>query len=124
MPRPSLETIRSEISKRNLHWEARVLPADFRPRGLGYEPAEPKAHQVALANAQRLMVTRMPNLFAAEVMRQQMPTPPSDGQRRTQSAELSSLKANRPRKFDWRDRGVVGPVTDQMWCGSCVSFAA
>jgi hypothetical protein len=28
-----------------------------------------------------------------------------------------------PASFDWRSRGVVGPVRDQEWCGSCVSFA-
>jgi len=28
-----------------------------------------------------------------------------------------------PASFDWRSRGVIGPVRDQKYCGSCVSFA-
>src|ERR1700712_2595618 len=28
-----------------------------------------------------------------------------------------------PPSFDWRNRGVIGPVRDQEACGSCVSFA-
>ncbi len=28
-----------------------------------------------------------------------------------------------PSAFDWRSRGAIGPVTNQEWCGSCVSFA-
>ncbi|OYW15242.1 MAG: hypothetical protein B7Y82_10885 [Sphingomonadales bacterium 32-65-25] len=127
MARPTLTTIRREITNRNLRWEARALPADFKPRGLGYEPASLQATQAALANAQRLMLTRMPAIFAADRMRQldNIPTASTTRPRsRTRSAALSSPPSNRPRKFDWRDRGVVGPVTDQMFCGSCVSFAA
>jgi hypothetical protein len=127
MARPTLTIIRREITNRNLRWEARALPADFKPRGLGYEPASPQATQAALANAQRLMLTRMPAIFAADRMRQldNIPTASTTRPRsRTRSAALSSPPSNRPRKFDWRDRGVVGPVTDQMFCGSCVSFAA
>ncbi|WP_353216898.1 C1 family peptidase [Sandarakinorhabdus sp.] len=129
MARPTISVIRQEISTRRLRWEARELPADFKPRGLGYEPSDPEANQAALANAQRLMLTRMPTIFAADSMRSPLTlqpglmSGPQSGLGQSQQA-LSAPGSNRPRKFDWRDRGVVGPVTDQMSCGSCVSFAA
>ncbi|XP_035387855.1 cathepsin O [Electrophorus electricus] len=28
-----------------------------------------------------------------------------------------------PRRFDWRDRGVIGPVPDQQSCGACWAFS-
>jgi hypothetical protein len=33
------------------------------------------------------------------------------------------MAAARPTSFDWRSRGVIGPVRNQRNCGSCVSFA-
>lgn len=33
------------------------------------------------------------------------------------------IKASIPSKFDWRDRGVVGPVQNQESCGACWAFS-
>lgn len=110
MPKLDTAELRRIVADRKLRWRVGEPPADFRPRGLGWEPSPPEQTQIALANAQRLMLTRMPALFSTLSMR---------------SAILGAPAAApaRPRRFDWRDRGVIGPVTDQRWCGSCVSFA-
>lgn len=116
MPRPTTAEIRAIIDTRKLKWEARELPSDFKPRGLGWEPAPAERNREALANGQRLMLTRMPMLFSEESMRSPLLQPLSPPE--------TTLATGRPRKFDWRNRGVIGPVTDQLFCGSCVSFAA
>ena len=103
--------LRKAISDRKLKWRVGEPPAGFRERGLGWEPSDPEANRIALANAQRLMLTRMPNIFASISMRSAI--------LQFDTAAAPAL----PRRFDWRDRGAIGPVTDQRWCGSCVSFA-
>ncbi len=124
MARPDITVIRREISARKLRWQARALPVDFRPRALGYQPSTPEMNQAALANAQRLMLSRMPTIFAADSMRSPIfNTPAGSNPGISTRSQALSAPGNRPRRFDWRDRGVVGPVTDQEWCGSCVSFA-
>ena len=102
--------LRAGIKARGFNWEAHALPQGYKPRGLGWNPAPPEVTRAALENAQRLMLTRMPELFRA---------PMASGAR---AAAPGALAAN-PRSFDWRTRGAIGPVTDQRYCGSCVSFA-
>lgn len=36
---------------------------------------------------------------------------------------ISEILLRTPGRWDWRDHGAIGPVTDQRQCGSCVSFA-
>jgi C1A family cysteine protease len=105
--------LRAAIQARGLQWNAVDLPADFVPRGLGWNPTPPEVHRVALETAQRLMATRMSHLFPQAMSIGSSPAPlggPAGG-------------PAYPRSFDWRSRGVIGPVTDQRACGSCVSFA-
>ena len=110
MTKIDVASLRKIVADRNFKWRVGEPPADFRERGLGWEPSPPELNRAALANAQRLMLTRMPEIFSALSMRSAILGAP---------AAAPAL----PRRFDWRDRGVIGPVTDQRWCGSCVSFA-
>lgn len=38
------------------------------------------------------------------------------------TASIATAAASVPAEMDWRTRGIIGPVLDQRWCGSCVSF--
>lgn len=87
-------------------WRARELaPAEVR-RPLGWNPASPQAITAALQHANLVQVT--PLALRSAVL---------------PSTSLGGPAPARPRHFDWRTRNVIGPVTDQRWCGSCVSFA-
>jgi hypothetical protein len=38
------------------------------------------------------------------------------------TVSVAAAAASLPTDMDWRTRGIIGPVEDQGWCGSCVSF--
>ncbi len=101
--------LRAAIDKAGAKWQPIQLPADFQPRALGWEPTPPEMLQQARVNADRMKLEIHPELFRA---------PMAAGLK----AAVGGITTH-PRKFDWRDQGVIGPVTDQGYCGSCVSFA-
>src|SRR5262252_3920968 len=107
-----IATLRSAIRAAGATWEAIELPPGAPRHGLGWHPAPPETMRLALANAQRLMVTRMPQLFLRPMRDPGLGAAPAAGP-----------AAAHPSSFDWRSRNAIGPVTDQAWCGSCVSFA-
>src|SRR5271166_283617 len=110
MPGLDVTQLDADIRARNFTWRAIKLPPDFVPRGLGYNRTPPETLRLALQNAQRHMTLRMPDIF-------RNPMTPTVG------GPSPAAGPSFPSSFDWRTRGVVGPVTDQGWCGSCVSFA-
>lgn len=106
----NLAELRQHISAADLSWKVReLLPHE--EHGLGYEPSAPEA----IANAEAVGGVLMRELRAQ-----------NEGvvlSRKLQIEDIWKHLHLRPNKFDWRDHGVVGPVTDQRYCGSCVSFA-
>ena len=125
-----IHKLRADIKSRGLKWDAIELPQDFKPRGLGWNPAPPEISRAALETAQRLMVTRMPHLFrqpmnlrAIPVLRGVTAPTPMNLEAALPPQAGPAAGPSHPNSFDWRTRGVIGPVTDQRWCGSCVSFA-
>ena len=109
--------LQQAIVQAGYSWRVRALSAGEHPRALGWEPSSADKIQRASLVAESLMRQRFPALFALY-----FPGNVS-GARAAHSSE-TELAAGAPlAAFDWRDRGVIGPVTDQMDCGSCVSFA-
>jgi hypothetical protein len=103
-----VQELRAAIAEAGYSWEVRELPDDEPLKGLGWLPSSPEHVQNALLAAERIAAAH-PSLLA--------PT----GNDATAVAERESVL---PASFDWRSRGVIGPVRDQEACGSCVSFAA
>ena len=105
--------LKADIKSRGLTWVPIELPADSKPRGLGWDPAPAEVTRAALETSQRLMVTRMSHLFQQPMTLGSAP----------KSLGGPAATPPYPRTFDWRTRGVIGAVTDQGYCGSCVSHA-
>lgn len=110
MPIDNLSELRREIGARNLSWRVREV-ADDEIRGLGAEdlPSEEVPYAEAIGG-----------VLISELRNQNLDIVTNT---RLKYADLWKHLKLRPRRFDWRDRGVIGPVTDQRRCGSCVSFA-
>ncbi|HEY4029766.1 MAG TPA: C1 family peptidase [Caulobacteraceae bacterium] len=94
-------------------WTIRIPPATEQ-HALGLLPAnaaklqtaKDMAHQILSARIQLTpVVTQQPGLHVLSG-----PTP------------VPAAAAALPKDMDWRTRGIIGPVQDQKWCGSCVSF--
>ena len=99
--------LRAKITERGLDWEVKDLPDDHRPHGLGWNPTPQPVITESLARGRLLAVSRLPSASSALGA----------------VAGAPAGNAGHPASFDWRSRGVIGPVTDQAYCGSCVSFA-
>ncbi len=109
--------LQKAITQAGQSWRVRALPAGEKPRGLGWEPSDAAKIQRASLVAESLMRQRFPALFALHFPGN------APGVRAVHPAEAEFALGAPPASFDWRTRGVIGPVTDQRWCGSCVSFA-
>ena len=103
---PELSELNAAIRAAGFSWTARDVPKEEH-RGLGWEPTPQPLLNNVMSAATLLKAERLPALVHLED---------------TQSAVALATPPH-PTAFDWRSRGVVGPVTDQRYCGSCVSFA-
>lgn len=100
--------LRKAVTARGDNWRVLAQPVI---RGLGAE--EVPADQVVFAEA-----------FGSELIDQLKAGDSEVLLNRVIRPDLLKIHLRlRPKRWDWRDRGVIGPVTDQGQCGSCVSFA-
>ena len=111
MPISDLNVLSERISAANLTWRVRAVPSD-EVHGLGADEPQPSegvaaAEQLGQSPLSEVRVGNA-NVLAIRGLRLE---------------DLLHRLRFRPSRFDWRDRGVVGPVTHQGHCGSCVSFA-
>ena len=100
------------------NWLVRTPPETER-HGLGLLPSDPQKIQAAIATARVMLEARIRLLPLA-------PIHEAPGLHPAQAAttlSLAAAAAHVPSEMDWRTRGIIGPVLDQKWCGSCVSFA-
>jgi hypothetical protein len=104
-----LEDLRSAIQDRNYNWQANELPENYRFKPLGNDRTSPSFAGPALDAGRKFMATRI-RAFAAQAQA-------------GQQLGVAGGPAAIPSSFDWRTQGVIGTVTDQEECGSCVSFA-
>ena len=108
----NVKELQDAVAKAGSTWLVRALPPDEPAHGLGWEPSPPAEIQQAEAVAQVLVRDRLQlaSLFQA------------GGSKMALAAGAPTAPA-RPSAFDWRSRSVIGPVRNQRYCGSCVSFA-
>ena len=121
--------LKQAITQAGHQWRVRTVPAGERPRGLGWEPSDAGKIQRASLVAESLMRQRFPTQFARYFSTNLSTNIASTAASSAATATPANAVSNAPSagappaSFDWRDRGVIGPVTDQAYCGSCVSFA-
>ncbi len=106
----NLSELRTRISEADLGWRVREVPQD-EAHGLGHEPAPQEEVAIAEQLGTRLL-TQLRDRPAGLLLSNKI-----DWQDILKHLQL------RPKDFDWRDHGAIGPVQNQGWCGSCVSFA-
>ena len=109
--------LQKAIADNGFTWRAQALPANYVYPPLGNNASPAEFITLALQNAERLKVTHLAQFFQA-------PNIDLKAQPEMLMVAASPAAAGRPATFDWRTKGKIGPVTDQKWCGSCVSFAA
>jgi len=111
MPDLDLSELRSRIAGADLRWRVREVPAE-EGHGLGADEPLPAEGVQAAAGLGTVLLQqlRLENWLLLNRPHLEVP-------------DIWRRLRVRPLRFDWRDRGVIGPVTNQGWCGSCVSFA-
>jgi hypothetical protein len=111
-------TLQKAIHDAGHNWLVRTPPATER-HGLGLLPSDPQKIQAAIATA-RLMLEARIRLFPLASIHEAPGLHPAQA---ATTISLAAAAASLPAGIDWRTHGIIGPVLDQKWCGSCVSFA-
>ncbi len=104
-------------------WIARTPPASEK-HGLGLLPSDPQKQQEAIAIAHVMLQARL-RIFPSVAPLEASGLAGTDANLAAAATTVSvaAAAASLPSEMDWRTRGIIGPVEDQAWCGSCVSFA-
>jgi Papain family cysteine protease/FG-GAP-like repeat/FG-GAP repeat len=107
--------LRNAIIAAGLTWIVRT-PPPTEYHGLGRLPSDPQKVQTAVDLAHLMLSARVRVL-------PQVQAPAADAAASQSTAvSIAAAAASLPTDMDWRTRGIIGPVRDQAWCGSCVSF--
>ena len=114
-----VNVLQKAIHDAGLTWIVRTPPPTER-HGLGRLAPDPKKVEAAEAIANVMLRARI------------QLAPPSPGEAHIAAGlspaisattlSVAAAAASLPKDMDWRTRGIIGPVLDQGWCGSCVSF--
>ncbi|USI74969.1 C1 family peptidase [Sphingomonas morindae] len=103
-----IHEVQQAVAEARAKWRVQAPPAGAARHPLGWNPAPGALVQAALQRT-------------ALLVRAPVAPGSAEGLGSSQAPLLGGPP--RPPSFDWRSRKVIGPVTDQRWCGSCVSFA-
>jgi hypothetical protein len=127
VPIDNIDRLRAQIQERGFDWRVGdVSPNEI--RGLGFEPNDPAKDRLALDLGTTLLnnIRAAAEAHAAGAQLGDQALAGTLALRNVQinRADLYSHINLKLGWFDWRNYpGVIGPVQDQRWCGSCVSFA-
>lgn len=109
MPILKVEDLRAQIQKRGYSWKANELPDGHQFHPLGNNRTFPVIAKESLIAAEKFLGDGTSGLALHTLAAHAM--------------GVAAGPAAIPSSFDWCTQGVIGPVTDQERCGSCVSFA-
>jgi len=117
----ALETLALEKAVRDAGhtWIVRS-PPPTEHHGLGLLPSDPQRVQEAAKIAHAMLQARIRLVPPAHP--QGAPAPGLRPEDAATSSSVAAAAVSLPIDMDWRTRGIIGPVEDQGWCGSCVSF--
>jgi hypothetical protein len=118
MPDPTLDekALQKAIHDAGHTWTVRT-PAVTERHGLGRLPADPQHVQRAIAVAHDLLEASLRVGGAGPAPLHLMAAPEAGA-----PPQAAVMPPPLPKDMDWRTHGIIGPVLDQGWCGSCVSF--
>lgn len=105
-------------------WMARVPPATER-HGLGRLPVDGAKKELAINVARQFLMARVriaPLAPAERAADERLGPARLHVRDLATTVSVATAAATIPNDMDWRTRGIIGPVEDQGWCGSCVSF--
>jgi hypothetical protein len=114
-------TLQKAIRDAGHTWHVRIQPPGER-HGLGRLPADPQKKQVAINIAHQILSARIRVVPPPGPETQAIGPAAGRIKDLATTGSVAAAVASLPAEMDWRTRGIIGPVEDQGWCGSCVSF--